>query len=46
MAKEVAVAFLSNEDPEAEISLLGMSFLGHFRLTIEDAKDQIILMAR
>ncbi len=46
MAKEVAVAFLSNEDGDAALSLLGMSFLGNFRLTIEDAKDQIILMAR
>ncbi len=46
MAKQVAVAFLSDQDPDAELSLLGMSFLGNFRLTIEDAKDQIILMAR
>lgn len=46
MAKEVDVAFLSKQDDDTELSLLGMSFLGHFRLTIEDAKDQIILMAR
>ena len=46
MAKEVAVAFFAEEDAEVELALLGMSFLEHFRLTIEDAKDQIILMAK
>jgi aspartyl protease family protein len=46
MAKEVAVAFFDEEDADMELSLLGMSFLEHFRLTIEDAKDQIILMAK
>lgn len=46
MAKEVAVAFFAQDDAEIELSLLGMSFLEHFRLTIEDAKDQIILMAK
>ena len=46
LAKDVAVAFFAEEDADMELSLLGMSFLEHFRLTIEDAKDQIILMAK
>ncbi len=46
LAKDVAVAFFAEEDAGMELSLLGMSFLEHFRLTIEDAKDQIILMAK
>jgi clan AA aspartic protease (TIGR02281 family) len=49
LAKDVAVAFPAGEagtDPDDELALLGMSFLKRFRLTIEDAKDQIILMAK
>ncbi len=46
LAKDVAVAFFAEEDADMELALLGMSFLEHFRLTIEDAKDQIILMAK
>ena len=48
LAKDVAVAFLAGAPPAPgdEFALLGMSFLEHFRLTIEDAKDQIILMAK
>jgi aspartyl protease family protein len=49
LAKDVAVAFLAGEagpDPDDELALLGMSFLKRFRLTIEDAKHQIILMAK
>jgi aspartyl protease family protein len=47
-AKDVAVAFMAGAPPAPgdEFALLGMSFLEHFRLTIEDAKDQIILMAK
>ncbi len=47
-AKDVAVAFLAGEPPAPgeEFALLGMSFLERFRLTIEDAKNRIILMAK
>ena len=48
LARDVAVAFLADEPPAPgdEFALLGMSFLERFRLTIEDAKDQVILMAK
>ena len=48
LAKDVAVAFLAGQPaaPGEEFALLGMSFLGRFRLTIEDAQNQIILMAK
>jgi aspartyl protease family protein len=48
LAENVAVAFLAGPPPAPEdaFALLGMSFLEHFRLTIEDAKNQIILTAK
>lgn len=48
LAKDVAVAFPAGQlaAPSDEFALLGMSFLKRFRLTIEDAENQIILMAK
>jgi len=45
MAQDVAVTFIDDE-LIGEKALLGMSFLSHFRLTIEEPGDGIILMAR
>jgi aspartyl protease family protein len=47
LAKDVAFpAGEPGPGPDDELALLGMSFLKRFRLTIEDARDQIILMAK
>jgi aspartyl protease family protein len=48
LAKDVAVAFLLEPPSETDedFALLGMSFLERFRLTIEDEKNQIVLMAK
>ncbi len=43
--RNVAVAFIE-DDKIGEQHLLGMSFLGRFRLTIDDERDRIILSPR
>ena len=43
--RNVAVGFIE-DDKLGEQNLLGMSFLGRFRLTIDDESDRIILLPR
>ncbi len=42
---EVAVGFIA-DDKIGETSLLGMSFLNHFRVTIDDSADRLTLLPR
>jgi aspartyl protease family protein len=44
-AQDVVVTFIDDERI-GDKALLGMSFLSHFRLTIEEPGDGIMLMAR
>ena len=43
--EDVAVSFIADEQLRG-LSLLGMSFLGRFRVVIDDDNNQIILMSK
>jgi aspartyl protease family protein len=44
-AEDVRVAFMQNRRL-GDVLLLGMSFLERFRLTLDDARDEMILQPR
>jgi aspartyl protease family protein len=45
IARNVAVAFIDDANIQGQ-ALLGMSFLERYRLTVEDAANRIILLAK